>query len=65
MNPNRSFSSAIVVFCNLPLILLSAEPFWGDGRLAVTVNYAPNSISVGALPQTLLGDLTDPLAGFK
>ena len=26
---------------------------------------APNSISVGALPQTPLGKLTDPLAGFK
>ena len=25
----------------------------------------PNSISAGALPQTPLGELTDPLAGLK
>jgi len=45
MNLDRSFSLAIVVFCNLPLILLSAEPLWGDGRLAVTVNLVPPDVS--------------------
>ena len=31
MEPDRSFSLTIVVFCNLPLILLSGEPLWGMG----------------------------------
>jgi len=31
MNPDRSFSLAIVLFCDLLLILLSAESLWGGG----------------------------------
>jgi len=30
MNPDRFFFIAIVGFCNLQLILLSAEPLWGE-----------------------------------
>jgi len=37
MNPDRSFSLAIVVFCNLPLILLSAEPLYGEESLTIGV----------------------------
>jgi len=33
MNPDRSSFLAIVVFCNLRLILLSAEPLSGEGGL--------------------------------
>ena len=49
MNPYRSFSLATVFSCNLPLILLLAEPLcvrsWGRLRLAVT---QPNVIAVPA-----------------
>jgi len=31
MNPDHFVSLSIVVFCNLPLISLSAEPLWGVG----------------------------------
>jgi len=33
MNPDRSFSLAIVIVCNLPISLLSAEPLRGEGGL--------------------------------
>jgi len=48
MNPDRSFSLAIVVFCNLPLILLSA-----DGLSRCLVRKA-RSIGIGPVLQAIV-----------
>jgi len=62
MNPDRSFSLAIVVFCNLPHILLSVEPLYGEQSLTIGV---PAHLLRPSLVYKYTVDFTIYFAGYR